>query len=539
MQIARLAGRLLRRRDEDGAILVLSALGMVVAVVASSLAIDLGTVAQEARRVQAVADMAALDAARVLPANPTSTAHASALRNNFPYTDTGYSMVVEWAPTTGGPFTSLTANLPSATAVRVTATSPHENFFPFTQSAGAVTRRSVSLIKPLAGFSLGSSLANLNTSASVILNPLIGQAVHGTVNLSLVSWQGLASGSVGLSALQTQLANMGFTVGTVSQLLSANMTLAQLYQATASALTLAGDTANASVLNTLRIAATSSAQMTLGGLINVAQGGENAALGARLNLFQLVTGSALLVNGTNTLSVSNAGITVPNLTSTAISLKVTELPQVYIGPVGGYVTTGQVELVVTPRLNLDLSLGLSLLRVTGDVPVRLTLAGARGTLTAATCSGIVVNADPQAFAGTAQVTTLRVSTLGLLPILDVNMTSLTPSVDGAATNLSFSYPSEFWPTATSKHAGSQPIGLSGLTTFTSGSITVLNGLLIPLGQTVTSIVGGVVNALPAVIGNVDTNVLTPLLTALGLGIGGADVTALRDALQCTSPALGG
>ncbi len=539
MHLVRLARRLFRRRDEQGAVLVLATLGMVVAMVGSSLAIDLGMIAQEARRDQLVADMAALDAARVLPSNPTSTAQASAARNNFPYTEPGHSLLVEWGPTVSGPFSSLAANLPTATAVRVTAVSPHTNMFPFTKGPASVSRKAVSLIKPVAGFTIGSSLVNLDTSASALLNPLVGQAIDGTVNLSLVSWQGLATGKLTLSALQTQLTAMGFSVGTVSQLLSANMTVAQFYQAAASALNLQGDTANANILNTLRIAATSSVQMTVGGLIQVAQGAENAALSTNLNLFQLVTGSALLVNGTNTLAVSNAGITVPGLTSTAISLKVTELPQTYIGPIGGTVTTGQVELVVTPRLNLDLALGLSLLRVTGDLPVRLALAGATGTLTGATCTGITVHADPHAFAGTAQVTTLRVNTLGLLPILDVAMTSLTPSVDGPASTLAFSYPTEFHPTAGSKHVGSQPIGLQSLTTFTSGSVTVLNAALIPLGQTTSSIVGGVRDLLDDVIGNVDTNVLTPLLTALGLDVGGADVTALKDALQCTSPGLGG
>jgi len=536
MRMVRFLRGRLSRRDEHGAILVMASLGMVLAVIASSLAIDLGTIAQTARNDQKVADMAALDSARVLPANPTSTAQASATRNHFPYAAAGYSLLVEWGPTTSGPFTSVVANLPTATAVRVTASSPHTNLLPFTRGPSTVSRKSIGVVKAIAGFTIGSSLVNFNSSESTLLNPLIGQALHGSVNLSLVSWQGLGSGSVTISALQTQLASMGFSVGTVSQLLSANMTLAQLYQATASALTLQGDTANATLLNTLRVAATSSVQMTLGGLIHVAQGGENAALSTSLNLFQLVTGSALLANGNTLLTLSNAAITVPGVTQTAISLKVIEVPQTYIGPVGGSVTTGQVELVVTPTLNLNVSLGLSLLNVTGDLPVRLTLAGATGTLAAANCAGITVSADPVAFAGSAQVTTLRVKILGL-NILDVGVTSLTPSVDGPAANLTFSYPSEFSPPAFSKHTGSQPIGLQSLTTYSSGTVTVLG--VIPLGLTSGSIVSAVLGALPALLGNVDSTVLTPLLTALGLDIGGADVTALKDALQCTSPGLGG
>ena len=532
--------RVTGRRDEKGAILILSALGMVISMIMASLAIDLGTLGQDARRVQLVADMVALDAMRALPANPTATAQASAVRNGFPYTDGQHTLTVEWGPSALGPFTSLPANLAAATAVRVTASSVHHQLFPFvSQTPQTVSRKAVGNIQPRAGFTIGSSLVTLNTSQSTLLNPLIGQAVGGTVNLSLVSWQGLASGKVTLAALQTQLATMGFSVGTVSELLSANMTLGQLLLATANALTLGGDAANASLVNTLRLAVTSSTQMNLGGLIQVAQGSDNAALATTLNVFQLVTGSALLINGTNTLSVPAATIAVPGVLSTGISLKVTEVPQTYIGPIGGSVSTSQVDLTITPKIDVNVTVGLSLLRVTGDLPVRLTLGGATGTLTGATCTGITVSADPKAVDGVSVSTAapgLHVAVLSVVPVLDVGVTSFTPSIDGPAVPLSFSYPSEFSPTAASKHAGSQPIGLQSLTTYTAGTITPLG---IPIGLTAPGIVSAVLGLLPGILGATDTNVITPLLTALGLDVGSADVTALRDALKCTVPGLAG
>ncbi|MEA2900479.1 MAG: hypothetical protein QOH36_366 [Actinomycetota bacterium] len=531
--------RLVRKRDEQGAILILGSLGMVMAVIMSSFAIDLGTLAQDARRVQLVADMVALDAMRALPANPTATAQASAVRNGFPYTDGEHTLLVEWGPTRLGPFTSLPANLASATAVRVTASTLHHQLFPFvSQTPQNVSRKAVGNIQPRAGFTIGSSLVTIDTARSSLLNSLIGQSIHGSaISLGLASWQGLASGSIGITALQTQLATMGFSVGTVSELLSANMTLAQLYQATANALTLGGDAANASVFNTLRLAVTSSTQMNLGGLIQVAQGSDTAALASSLNLFQLVTGSALLINGTNTLSIPNFVATIPGVLSTGISLKVTELPQTYIGPIGGSVSTGQVDLVITPKIDVNLSLGLSLLRVTGDLPVRLTLGGATGTLSGATCTGITVSADPNAVTGVAQLTTLRVSVLSIVPVLDVGITTFTPTIDGPAVPLSFSYPSEFAPPAFSKHAGSQPVGLQTLTTHTAGTVTLLGS--IPLGLSQAGIVSGVLGLLPGLLGGADTNVVTPLLTALGLDVGSADVTALKNALQCTVPGLAG
>jgi uncharacterized membrane protein len=531
--------RLTRKRDEQGAILILGSVGMVMAVIMASLAIDTGTLAQDARRNQLVADMVALDAMRALPTNPTATAQASAVRNGFPYTDGQHTLTVEWGPTAIGPFTSLPANLPTATAVRVTASSLHHQLFPFvSQTPQNVSRKAVSNIQPRAGFAIGSSLVTIDTARSSLLNSLMGQAIHGSaISLALVSWQGLAAGSVALSALRTQLATMGFSVGTVSELLSANMTLSQLYLATANALTASGDVANASIFNTLRLAVTSSTQMNLGGLIQVAQGSDNAALASTLNLFQLVTGSALLINGTNTLSIPDFVVTIPGVASTGISLKVTELPQIYIGPIGGSVSTGQVDLTITPKIDVNLSVGLSLLRLKGDLPVRLTLGGATGTLTGATCTGITVSADPKAVDGVAQLTTLHVVTSLLsTPVLDVGITSFTPTIDGPAVPLSFSYPTEFTPTAASKHAGSQPVGLQTLTTYTTGTITPLG---IPIGLTAPGIVSAVLGLLPGLLGGADTNVVTPLLTALGLDVGSADVTALKDALKCTVPGLAG
>ena len=175
--------------------------------------------------------------------------------------------------------------------------------------------------------------------------------------------------------------------------------------------------------------------------------------------------------------------------STGISLKVTELPQTYIGPIGGSVSTGQVDLIITPKIDVNLSLGLSLLRVTGDLPVRLTLGGATGTLTGATCTGITVSADPSRGHRRRPADHACGSrVLSIVPVLDVGITTFTPTIDGPAVPLSFSYPTEFTPTAASKHAGSQPIGLQTLTTHTAGTVTLLGS--IPLGLTP----GGIVSA---------------------------------------------
>lgn len=546
--------RLRRQRDEQGAMLVLASVGLVLAMIMSGLAIDIGRLAQAAREDQKVADLAALDAIRMLPGTIDQTAAGSVtmaakdsagIRNSFPFTATGYSLLVEWAATKAGPFTSNTANLAAATVVKVTATSPHKNAFPFLGGRTSMARSGTAEKKDIAGFTLGSSLLTINSTTSSLLNPIIGKMLGGTVNLSLVSWQGLAGGKVTLAALQTQLAALGYSVGTTSQLLNADLTLAKYFEATANALTLNGDSANAAIFNTLKVQAVTATTFKLSKMITVEQGSETSAGSAQLNLLQMVTGSATLANGSNFVDIPNLGVAVPGVTSTKLSLKIIEGPKTYIGSAGTgpHVTTGQIALTLTPTLSLDV---LALLRVTGDFPVELHAAGATGTLKSVTCpsKNIVVTADPIAFSGISQSTVLNVKALaGLIPVLDMNTTSITPAVDAAATDLSFTYPTDFNPpNQTSKHAGSVSAGSVGLSSITNVTGTAANvsalGLL-TVGLSSAGVVGAVLTALTGVLGNLDANILTPLLKAMGMDIGGADVTALgADSFGLGLPACG-
>ncbi|HUQ63131.1 MAG TPA: hypothetical protein VM121_05220 [Acidimicrobiales bacterium] len=539
----------MRRKDESGSILVLSVVGVVLAVISTALAVDLGRLAQDKRTDQKVADLAALDASRDLT-QACARAKASVVRNGMPASTLTCSDPasnpagdVVRGNIAAGVFTVNAAG----TAVRVKVHSAFKTVFPFVTGPNGLDVKGIAAKCSPAGFTIGSSLATIDTSRSTLLNSMIGRMIGGSsLSLSLVSWQGLASGSVTLDQLRTQLASMGFSVGSVSSLLSTDLTLAQFFQATANALTAKGDTANATLFNTLKVAATSTVKMHLGQFLTVAQDAEGVALGSRFNLFQLLTAAAeaSAVNGNSFIDVANVGITVPGVASTAMHLKVIEPPMIWFGTdcKPEIKTTGQVQLTVTPTLNLNVTVGLSVLNVVNAMPINLTAAGATGVLKTVNCTsspGITVTVDPKAFSGSATLATLRVKLLGL-PLLDVPTTNVTPSIDGPAVDVSFSYPGEFSPTAASKHIGSQPVGLQSLTNVTAGSPTLLG--VLPLGVTSGQIVTAVINALHTVIGDVDNSVLTPLLKDLGLDIGGADVTALADAykpLQCGQPGLVG
>jgi uncharacterized membrane protein len=542
--------RTTRKKDERGAILILSTVGLVLALIAGGLAVDVGFIAQEARDNQKVADLAAMDAVRMLPDDPTQAARDSAIRNGF--TDVNPpNFVVETGTYSGGVFTA--SGLSGATAVRVSVTSIHDNTFPFLNDGQEVTRRGIATNEAMGGFSIGSSLATFDTARSGLLNRFMGGMLRGTgLDISAVSWSGLAGGNLTLEALRLQRASMGLAAGTVSEMLNTDVTMGQLLQASAQALALQGPTgvAQAAILDTLRTQATATTltSFKLGRMISVEQGGEEMAAGSTLNVFQLVTGAAQVANGNHLVEVSSVGITVPNVVSTKVALKVIEPPKFYFGPVGGSVSTSQIELTVTPTLNLPVSVaGLANVVVTNTLPVKITGAGATGTLTAAECGtppSMTVTVDPSAFSGSVGATLNARAYLQVLfsvvPIADIVIptTNVVPTTDGGPTDLTFLYPSQFPPplgTTTSQHAGSNPVGLNGLTQVNTGTPTVQLLTLTPLPVPVGAIVAAVKNALNPVLGNVDSLVLTPLLDVLGLDVGSGDVTALS--LKCGTPTL--
>lgn len=529
--------RIWKAREERGAILVMAVFGVTLAIVASALAVDLGSIAQERRRDQKVADLAALDAVRDIP-NAQTRAQASATRNSFP-SSSGYSVAAVEGTKVGGTCVSQ----PGSGSVCVTVTSPIKNSF--VPGSNTVIARAVASAQAQGGFMIGSSLVTLDSSRSTLLNKFLGGMLKGSdLSLSLVNYQGLAGANVTLDALRQQLLSMGVSAGNLSSLLSSNITAAQLLQATAQALTAKGDVADASVLNALRLTITNSTQFTLGKLIHVATGADNTALASNINVFQLVTAAAEVANGSNFIDIPSVNITVPGVLGTEVKLQVIQPPQFYFGPVGGSVSTAQISLTVVTNLNLNLTVaGLVGAVATGKLPVQVTGAGAKGTLKSAQCgasSSMTVTVDPTAFSGSATtdangiVVSATLPLLGNVPLVRVPVTDAVPSVDGPPVDKTWSYPSQFPPplgTTTTQHAGSQPIGLQSLTNITTGNPVLLGALPVPVG-TVTS---ALTSALSPLLGNVDNTILTPLLTALGIDVGSADVTALS--MQCGNPAL--
>ncbi|HVM04698.1 MAG TPA: pilus assembly protein TadG-related protein [Acidimicrobiales bacterium] len=548
------------RRDQRGVVLVLAVPALVLALASMALSVDIGRQVLEKRDLQKIADLAALDAARDVD-NAQTAAEASADRNGFDPTEEGASLVAErGAIDSSRAFTvdpagdsvrvTLTARIdyifaPGSRSVTATAVGQREA--PTPPPTTPTTTTSTATPVPTAGFTIGSTLASVDTTKASLLNKVLGAWMKGTASgggtADVVGWQGLVDARITLADLQSQLELLesGVQFGTVDELLAADLKLADLAKATANALNAAGEPSQAALYAGplgITAQATSTATFQLDDLITVAAGSGDAALATELNAWELLVGSAMVANGTNLVSIPDIGISIPGLGTTSLSLKVIEAKRTYIGPAGSGVSTAQVEMTITPTLDRPLVVtGLTDARLVGSFPFTLQSAGATGTLSAITCSGtspgIGVTTDLKAFSASTSAT-LGVNATVLLasvPVATVATSGGVALTDPTSENVEFAYPGQFTPSSTGKRVGSSPLGLSTGSSF-DATVTSLGVVALAADLDVT-----IENDLKEVAGLLDEHMMAHLHKNLGVSIGVADLAALKKDFDygCANP----
>ncbi|WP_448653129.1 pilus assembly protein TadG-related protein [Pseudomonas fluorescens] len=360
----------------------LMAVGVLAVVLAFTLlVIDSGRLYLEKRKLQGVADTAALEAVSrngtcVAGLSAASYAGQSVARNHF-VVGNGNTLVTQCGSVTTGASGQRTfsANPALSSAIQVVASKTVT-----TSVAGGIwslfSGNSVSLntvltatavaAKPtptLAQLSINSTLASVDTTSSNLLNPLFAGLLGGNVNLTLAGWNGLLNTNISLLSYLDQLAiNLGVSAGNYTQLLNTNVTASQLIQAAITVLTANGATADVlTALGSLKIAAINQAPLTLGKILQLQTGTTSAALNANLQVFQLIQGVVQLSN-----SQSAAAATLPvsllGLANITTQVKVIQPPQLSAigdpalavanptGPNAIYVRTAQVRTQVTVSL---------------------------------------------------------------------------------------------------------------------------------------------------------------------------------------------
>lgn len=435
-----------------------------VLVVVAAFAVDLGMQRVVRSDMQALADIVALDTARLLDGRTAGEIRTGDLRNDplaevvadslarnddslgdvvdveatlVSLTTDHLGAVVAVSDASGAPLSVPDDVVPDAVAVRAEG----EVDFAFSTGIGAASRSSIANAATYACFRIGSFAAALDTGGSpvaVVFEAIIKDALG--LNLSAIGYQGLLTTTVDLGDLAAELG-----AGTVNELAALqSLEVDELLSAYATVLGNDGNTAAATEVAQMAQNVTSTLRIDVGELLTV---GSGSVLEGRVNIVDLLGSAALGVasevsNGNNFLDTGVAWAT-PHVAQGNVELRAIEAPQQACGVAGTQARTAQVAFNAALLFNLPNSLnmggGLGSLSVStpedptskaGTISLSASLAGATGTLDSATC-GSATAEDPDGIhvsVDTGLITTNVSLPFRLIGTLDTTgTTSIVPS----------------------------------------------------------------------------------------------------------------
>lgn len=538
------------RRDQRGAIGLLGVVVLLLAVLFTALVVDSGRLWMQQRHLQTVADIASIQAARQLGCAPSLTniqqaAQQAALANGYTGnlgSSPNVVEMVEISTDASGIRQYASGGIDQAVRVYATRTVPASlvvgGLFGNTVTLHA---QAVSRADPaIAAFSAGSFAARIDTENSVLLNALLGDILGSSLSLDVLSYKGIAATHITLN----ELLEASGQVGGLDSLLNTSMSLGELMQLTATAVSQSG-TANAEAvagMQQIASAAVSNTNITLGSVLDVNTPDEEAAGRVGINALSLVTAAALVANGNNALSLP-LSVTVPGITNIDAQINVIQPPQIAIGPMGdgnGTVCTALSTAQVDARVDMNTNVPVGVASVHLDFTLRALVAQGTASLDSIATGGnqaqVTINAQP----GIASIDLTNSSGSGgallyaTVPILGyqkiAELTMDVPVQSSTAQSLVFNvdYPiADNLPQTQTvdsplgdslENALDQPIQIDPLdisNPLVSAVVTpVINTLL---SGVVTPIVKPLVTEIARVF-------LEPLLEILGIQLGGMDIT---------------
>lgn len=420
------------RSDRKGSVAILTALAMLVVVGVAALAVDLGSFFYQKRRLQAATDLAAVAAAGNL-AKAQDAAVATLALNGFAAdalqtVETGAYVADPSAPadkrftvqplaTSNGVrlrtqitapriFSAIFAIIPPATAAAIV--DPCANVSPCGAAAGGASPQGVTISaqataaqNALASFAIGSRLLGLNGG---IENALLGTLLGGSLSLSLMDYQALASANVDLFTFSNALATRAsLTAVTYDQLAAGSFKASDLLGATldaAKANSAIGSNVIATLSQIAAIAPTATTpinQLLSYGPYGSMTVGSAAPISVSVSALDLVSAIAQIANGQHQIQLGlNLGL--PGVASASLQLAIGERPVgtswVAVGAAGASVHTAQTRLLLTLELTVP---GLS---TTVHAPLYVELASGTAQLSSVQCG----SGDPTSASVTLGVT---------------------------------------------------------------------------------------------------------------------------------------
>jgi len=583
-----------RRTQERGAVAIVVAIVAVLILGAAAFTVDLGMQRVVRTDMQSTADTASLDMARALAngAVPGTAAWTQALRvsisNDSATLGHANALPAGWDPSTAVCNAKLCAQATpgyldldsqfvltaptgatSYNAVRVTATAAVGRGLASVFGSGdlAAARAAVAATRSSACFKVGSYAAGLRTGNGA-LAPLLA-LLGADATLTALGSDGIATTNVTAAQFLDAVGTAGGTVAGVS----GSATLKQIL--TAEADLLPSSSQASTDLHTIIDGGAPILGRTvdLAKVVDLAAGGP-AALGANLNLGDVLGGSVAVANGANSIALDGFSADL-GLASVSGGLRVTQPAQLACGPKGTTASTadvsaGPLTIGFTPDVLTSLAGGLgSALTIAGlNVGIDSTslgtttlaadLASATGQLTDVRCDpdGIDVTVTHNSLLSTTLATTVtvaaRVSILGLglvnlaLPY-HVTVHAEADSATPAPIAIDLSDPANYDkpyddPSAGTLGLGSPVVALDPSWTARVAGVDVkgllpgalVSGLLGTTGGLVPTLTSSITASVDAA---VEQGVLAPLGQLLGLTIPGAQVYAELPKPDCGNPRL--
>lgn len=356
-----------------------------------AFAVDLGSIFFETRRLQGIADAAAIAAAADLP-RADFAAGAAVEANPMTNPITRKVETGKWRPDPAiDPALRFSPSTRNVTAARVTLTTDSRLFFGIAaigRDHVRISRTAAAARTNLASFSIGSRLAALQGG---IVNGLLSGLAGSQINLTVMDYNALAGADIDLltfsNALRTEL---DLTAASYDQVLSTELTAGKALDVLARTLDGTAATAAAAVR---KLASSSAAgrPVTLDTIIDLGPIGAHDRVGTgaavKVNAFDLARTVLELSNGNRQIQL-DLGATIPGLTKTSVRLAIgdrsADSPWLAVTAEGEpVVRTAQtriyVEAEVLPAGSL---LGIANVRL----PLFVELAEAEAKLSAIDCA---------------------------------------------------------------------------------------------------------------------------------------------------------
>lgn len=408
-------------RENRGGVTMLAAGGIMTLLGCTAFAVDLGSLYMDSRKLQGIADAAALAAAADI-ANPQAAAEQAVAANGW---DRKVSVAVETgnyrfdpAITAGSRFASGGA---APDAVRVTLRADSPVYFAralIRQDKMQIGRKATAARAKHASFSIGSRLAAINGG---LVGQYLNQLTGTSLNLSVMDYNALLNANVDLlqfsEALATRIDAQALSFDDV---LDTQVATPKVLGAMGDALRLQGNNNAADAVESLAQQITAK-QIAVGDIIDLGPYGaqDKVSTDAKIkaNGYEFVRTILELASGTHQVEL-DLGASIPGLLSTKARIAIGQRPQnspwLTVTDRGEtIVRTAQTRIYVeagTPATGLLASLA-SL-----KLPVMIELASAEAKLSDIKCGsgqqGPSVDLDVRPSVGTAKIAEFNAADFG-------------------------------------------------------------------------------------------------------------------------------